>query len=600
MNINKNISESDIKKPKHKYKGYTIKEKWLVSLLLSLFAPISLCLFAPFEIYANNMNEFKFVLWDFWSLCALIAVGCAAVIFGLLMLVRGRAFDICFGLIFGLSLMLFVQGNYLSLGVGSLAGDGIGDTISTTKTVINLIIWVAVVIGCVLAMLLLNRFKETLRLVSTVAVIALVGMTAISFAVISMTTDVYAKEKTGDPKDETVDTEVLTIKNLDTLATDNNIVVFIVDRFDHTYYDTASKDCPEIFDDLEGFTHFDDYVTLYPRTYPGVAHILTGVEADFASNGYTRYEYMKNAFGTSPYMTALKEKNFDINVYTDSFYGYENATHMRNFVSNTSGNVSYKIVDTEYLSLDMLRVSLYRYLPFIVRDAVGNVSTTMYDRYVEYETPQPVFRSDMKDVYQELTDNEFTFREAKDGVAYIHISGCHLPNDYNADFGKVTDEEMYDSNVAMKLSFKIISAYINEMKRMGVYEKSTIIILGDHCNIESDTEFPYKPHVTTLLAKPSGVATGKITESSAQISPENVFATVLSAAGSDKASNYGETVFDVPEGQNRVRRYHFQAVDGNLYEGNYQNVIYEIVGSGNDMKNWRVVDIEDLKKNIYD
>ncbi|MBQ3507760.1 MAG: hypothetical protein IJA91_04345, partial [Clostridia bacterium] len=564
------------KKP---YNGYTVKEKWLVSLLLSLFAPLTLCCFGPFEIYGNNMDEFKFVLWDFWILCGLVALAGAAVLFGLLMLLRGRAFDVCFGLIFGLSFMLFIQGNYLSLGSGALAGDGVGETISMTQNVINLVIWIVVVAACIVAMLLLHKFKEILRLAATVAVVALVGMTVISFAVISLTTDVYASEKTGYQGDVSLTNEVLTVKNLDTLATDNNIVVFIVDRFDYTYMDKALEECPEVFEDLDGFTHFSDYITLYPRTYPGVPHIVTGVENDFSG---TRGSYMKDAYSESPYWQALKEQDFDINVYTDDYYGYVNATHMRDFVSNTSGNVSYKIIKRAGLSVDMIRISLYRYVPFLVRHTLGNVSTPMYDKYVDYALEDPEYSTDMKGVYDVLADEEFTFRSAENGISYIHISGCHLPNRYNPDFAPAQSAEKSDSNVAMKVSFKIISSYIQEMKRMGVYESATILILGDHCNIGSDTILPNKPHVTTLLAKPAGVSEGEMKESKAQVGAQDVLATVLVAAGSDKAADFGENIFEIPENVTRSRRYQFQLVQGTLYEGNYINAEYEILGPGRD------------------
>lgn len=582
------------KKP---YNGYTVKEKWLVSLLLSLFAPLTLCFFGPFEIYGNNMDEFKFVLWDFWILCGLVALAGAAVLFGLLMLLRGRAFDVCFGLIFGLSFMLFIQGNYLSLGSGALAGDGVGETISMTQNVINLVIWIVVVAACIVAMLLLHKFKEILRLAATVAVVALVGMTVISFAVISLTTDVYASEKTGYQGDVSLTNEVLTVKNLDTLATDNNIVVFIVDRFDYTYMDKALEECPEVFEDLDGFTHFSDYITLYPRTYPGVPHIVTGVENDFSG---TRGSYMKDAYSESPYWQALKEQDFDINVYTDDYYGYVNATHMRDFVSNTSGNVSYKIIKRAGLSVDMIRISLYRYVPFLVRHTLGNVSTPMYDKYVDYALEDPEYSTDMKGVYDVLADEEFTFRSAENGISYIHISGCHLPNRYNPDFAPAQSAEKSDSNVAMKVSFKIISSYIQEMKRMGVYESATILILGDHCNIGSDTVLPNKPHVTTLLAKPAGVSEGEMKESKAQVGAQDVLATVLVAAGSDKAADFGENIFEIPENVTRSRRYQFQLVQGTLYEGNYINAEYEILGPGRDLNSWHLRDEVDLHKNIYD
>ncbi len=587
-----------ISQTKQPYKGYTLKEKWLPSLLLSLFAPLTVCFFGPFEIYGNNMSEFKFLLWDFWFQCSVIAVIIAAVLFGILMLLRGRAYDVCFGLFFGLSLMLFIQGNYLSLSADSLAGDGVGETITVPELVINLVIWILVVAACVVAMLLLHKFKDIIRLVATVALIALVGMTTISFAVISLTTDVYASAKTGYQGDLSVDNEVLTVKNLDTFATDENIFIFIVDRFDHTYYDKAIAECPEVFDDLDGFTHFDDYVTLYPRTYPGVPHILTGVEVPFTET--TRPDYMKNAYSQSPYWQALKDEEFDINVYTDSFYGYENATYMRDFVSNTSGNVSYEIVNRPSLSMDMLRISLYRYVPFLMRHTLGNVSTPMYDKYVNYALEDSLYTTDMKNVYETVTDEPFTFRKVKRGVSMIHIMGCHTPNHYGPDFGEVTSEQRNDTNVALQQSFKIISTYINEMKRMGVYENATILILGDHCSIGSDTVPPFKPHVTTLLAKPAGVSEGELKESKAQVGAQDVFATVLTAAGSDKAEDFGINIFDIPENEDRVRRYYFQMVEGTFYEGNYLNAELEIVGDGNNYNNWKLIRVVDMQTNIYD
>lgn len=577
-------------------RGYTTKEKLLPSLLLSLFAPLALCLFGPFEIFGNNMGEFKFLLWDFWLLCGAIAIGSAALIFTLLMLVRGRAFEICFGLVFGLSLMFFLQGNYLSMGTGALEGDGLGDGVSTLKSVINIVIWGIIVAGCVVAMPLLRRYKETVRIIATVALCAFVGMTLVNFAVVSLSTDVYATEKTDYHGNPTVENEMLTVQNLDTLATDKNIVVFIVDRLDHTYFDKAMAGCPEIFADLEGFTHFDDYVTLYPRTYPGVPHLLTGVEVDFSGS---RLDYMENAYSTSPFWAELKAQGYDINVYTDDFYGYENAAHMRDFVSNTSGNVGYKIVENAGLSLDMIRLSLYRYFPFALQGLLGNVSTPMFDRYVEYDTEKPVFSTDMKDVYEALTDEAFTFRGAERGVSFIHVAGCHIPNVYGPDFGTPTDDERSDTNVAMKQSFKIISAYINEMKRMGVYEDATILILGDHCSIGSDRNEIKKPRVTTLLAKPAGVSEGALQESKAQVATADVIATVLSAAGSGKSSDYGTDIFSIPENENRVRYHYLQLVLGStFYEGEYNNLKYEINGPGTDLDNWHLVS-ETVIPNIY-
>lgn len=595
MNIqNANV----VHKNKHKYVGYTQREKLVMSILLSIFAPFMLFFLGPFEIYGNNSAEFGFVLGDFVLNCLAFAFVGSIILFALLFLLRSRAFDICFGLIFGISLMLFIQGNYLNAGMNSLEGDGVGDgSISTGLLVLNVIIWCVVILGSLAVMLLLNKYKETVKLISTVALVALTGMLLISFISVSLSTNVYSSEKSRLDTDVESGNEILTVKNLDTLAKEDNIVMFVVDRFDHSYFEKAQVSCPEIFNELEGFTYFDDYVTLYPRTYPAIVYTLTGVENDFE---VSREQYMADAYSNSEYLSAIKNAGYDINIYTDDYYGYENAAYMREYTENTSGNISYKIVNRFMLSWDMVRLSLYRYLPFSLRGLVGAISTPTFEKYVQYDSAYPAYSTDMKAVYTTFTEDAFTFRQSDKGFSFIHIAGCHLPNMYDENFEEMAedDEDARNSEVAMKQSFKIISAYIQEMKRMGVYEDATIIITGDHASIGSDSKDPYYGHITSLLVKPRGASDGEIVISHAQLSQDELFATVLGAAGATNAEEYGPTVFEVAQDENRTRRYLFQRYEDSTKH--YENIEYEIIGTAKNLENWYIVKREDLGKSIYD
>lgn len=584
-----NNQKTQQKKPA--YKGFTFKERLVPAIMLSLIAPFMVCFFGPFDIYGNNFDQFKFTLQDFWLTCILLALGIAAVLCTLLLLLRGRAFDIAFGLVFGLSLMLFLQGNFLSIGNNSLAGDDVGDgQMALGKLIVNAAIWVIVTAGCIVAMLLLHRYRDTVRLIAIVALVAVLGSSLISFATVSLTTDVYKDYKSAlgskDPE------QVLTVKNLDTLAKEQNVIVFIVDRFDYEYYDRAIQACPEIFDEMDGFTYFDDYVTLYPRTFPGVLHILTGVETDFST---TRQEYMEHAFTTSPLLHSIKDAGFDINIYTDDYYCYEDASVMSSYTENTSGNVSYNIVEQKSLAKDMLRLSLLRYLPFAMHGLVGEISTPTFDRYVEYNMPDKPYSLDMREVYGQITDGEFTLRKSDKGFSFIHIDGCHRPFVYDENFNELDDDDplRWDSNNAMKQSFKIISAYIREMKRLGVYDDATIIITGDHASIGADDRDPYYEHVTALFVKPAGATGDEISVSDAQIGPDDVFATILAAVG---APDHDRTVFEIPEDEQRTRRYLFQR----KHDGVYEQVIYRIEGDGMDIGNWHVERRYELEKDIYD
>ncbi len=573
----------------HTYKGFTFKERLLPSILVALLAPLSVCLVAPFEIYGGNFAEFKFVLGDFVGLCALIALGSFLVLGGILLASPGKLFDIMYGLIFGLSLMFFVQGNYLSLSQSSLVGDGTSEAMSTGYVVFNTVLWVVVTAACITAMLLLNRFKSTVRLVATMATAILLFMSFVSFLMISVTTDVYATEKTVEAEGH----QVLTTENLTSLAAENNIVVFLVDRFDDDYYADAMESCPEIFEELDGFTYFSDYISRYPRTFPAVAHMITGSETDFT---LSREVYFETAYGRSPVLHAMKDAGCEVNLYTDTYYGYSNAADMVDYADNISPQIGYEIVNRSLLSLDMLRLALYRSLPACFRFLVGDIRTTTFDRYVVYDAVgDDVYTTDMKELYADVTAEDFTLRDTDKGYSFIHLSGCHLPNLYDENFEDVSEGEKYDAVVAMQQSFKIISAYIEEMKRAGVYDNATIIITGDHASIGSDRKDPYYPHMTALFVKPANATHEGIVRSNAQIAPEDVFATILDAAGSPVADDYGRTVFEIPEDEVRTRRYYFQRMGGQDHE----QIVYEITGSGHDFSNWHIVDRYYLGKTIY-
>ena len=576
------------------YKGFTLKEKLLPVIMLSLIAPFMVCFFGPFEIFGNNIDQFKFSLGDFGLICALLALGVAAVIGALLFLLRGRAFDVAYGLVFGLSLMLFLQGNFLSMGMTSLSGDGSEGELGMGKIILNAAIWVLVVGGSVAVMLLLDRFRDTIRLISIVVLIAVLGSSLISFATLSLTTDVFA----GKSMVEVADGEQkLTVKNLDTFASEQNVIVFIVDRFDYEYYDVALEECPEIFEELDGFTYFADYITLYPRTFPGALHVLTGKETDFS---LSHDEFMTDAYQNSEHLQDIKKEGFDINIYTDDYYCYDDATDMSGYAENLSGTVSYRIIQSASLAFDMVRLSLYRYLPFCMQGIVGQVSTPMFDKYVEYDSAYDIYSTDMKKVNGWLTDDDFVLREQKKGYSFIHVDGCHKSTIYDSDFNELPEsdpENLKNSTVnVMTQSFKLISRYLSEMKRLGVYEDATIIITGDHASIRSDKRMPWDAYVTALLVKPAGKSEGAIVNNYAELDVDNVLATIKEAAGIETDE---PTVFEVPEGQEQVRRLLFQrSPDRDKGETQWEYIEYEIRGNGKEFANWTIKKTE-LGPSIY-
>ena len=441
------------------------KKRIAPALLSSMALALTVLFFGPFELYANNMAEFAFELWDFFGVFIAIAVAIIAALTLVLIWLPKKAFNVACAVISLVALMLYVQGTFLTMGMNSVEGDGVdGATVSTIKLVINTAVWIIVVgAGIAAAVIFSKKHTDIIRTVLTVAMVTVIGMQAVSFATVALTTEgVWGNDGTDEEEKHDL-VEALTYKNMEKVSTDSNIVYFVVDRFATSYVDTAKKNCPEVFEELEGFTYYDDMVSLYPRTFPAVTYMISGVENDFSR---TRTDYFKYAWENSDFMDTLKANGYSIGLYTDDYYVYEDSTPggVAAFASNLSGATETVISDRAGLAKDMARLSLYRYLPFSCRGIVGVVSSTDFQDSVQIISNEAdKYTTDMKNAYDYLNAHPLTVSGGKN-FSFIHIQGVHLPNVYDKDFAPVDDSSKYSVEDAMIQSFKIINLYIKQLK----------------------------------------------------------------------------------------------------------------------------------------
>ncbi len=579
-----NLLESTERPVRGKYVGFSFRQRLLPTLLLAVAMGLTLCVIGPCDIFFNNIDEFLFSAKDFiwWNL--LFCVALTGAVCGILLPLRGRWFDVVYGVLFALTLMLFVQGNYLNGSMNSLAGDGVGEAgVQLGKIVVNTIVWVIVLVGCVLAMLLIkSKYRETLSTVATIAMVTVIGMQLIPLAVSALTS-----ERTEEPYEA-----FLTYDNLEDIGQKNNVFYFVVDRFDYSFYeDYALKEAPELFENMDGFTYYSDMISYYPRTYPAVPYMLTGVEHDFLD---ARADYMDEAYEQSEFLNLMHDEGYQVNIYTDEYYGYNDANSMKGYVSNaTHGDITTRVVRRFALSWDMVRLSIYRYFPLCAKGAAGNISTPSFKQYVEYDglDEQEKFTTDMRNAYLYLNENAPALSDAEKNFSFIHLEGCHVPNPYNENFEPATTaEEQNSPTVSLKQSFRIINLYLLKLKELGLYEDATIIISGDHASLRgSDTvmlndESKSGPFLTALFVKPSGSAGTPMEVSTAPIAQEDVVPSILQSEGIESELDFGRSVFEIGEDEVRERRVVFHRRLG----GNDEEVIFKIVGSGRDMNNWTV------------
>jgi len=181
--------------------------------------------------------------------------------------------------------------------------------------------------------------------------------------------------------------------------------------------------------------------------------------------------------------------------------------------------------------------------------------------------------------YDAIKDTGVSINEKySSAYRFYHMYGSH-PG------ATVNENAEYEKGVtlpqALRGDMKIIKTYLQQLKDLGVYDNSTIIITADHGRYTGEMT---APQTCLMLVKEAGAdSTKPIKTSNASVSHENLFATVLNALG-EKSDKFETPISKVKEGSTNTRyTYHTERGKDGL-ESALQE--YEVKGNADDLDNY--------------
>ncbi len=557
-----------------KTKRYSLKKRLPTAILCAL-APAVTLFTGIFELYAGNREELEFAFADVLGSVLLTCLAVAAVLLAILLPLRGKAFRVASTVVAWLSLMFFLQGTFLNVGVNSLAADGVGMKVHPAWEIGNAVLWLATLGGVLWLVLRLKKkeAREWLKLGVRLALILVIGAQMIPFAVTSLTTDVFA------PKSDLArGRHILTEKGMYEVSSEDNILIFVLDSFDADYVSDVTAEDPDFFEPLDGFTYYQDNMSWYTRTFPAAASMITGIKNDFSTDAAT---YFDKAYGSSVFLDDLRRNDYRINLYIDDYYAYRDAAALEGVVENVSVvEGGYTVENKGKLLLHLVGVATYRYMPIPVK-RVFDLSTESFKGFVKYNGAEhPAYVSDDAVYFERLQENGLTVTSGQNQYMFIHMEGCHTP--YRLDeFGKPA--ALSTAEATTKGCMRMIYAYMDELKRLGLYENATIVITGDHPGRFKDYENVPHPTLTALFFKPKGSADVPLALSDAPVGQDLLIPSLVASAGLDTATSYGDTYWNAAL---EKRSYYFLKNTGTT---DYRVVEYEVWGDGRNFENWEII-----------
>ena len=496
----------------------------LITLLLCAVAlGFTAFVFAPIEQYMLNQREMWFNLGDIVPASLLCFLLLTALLVGVGLLLPLKARRVFAAVVLGLTLCLYLQGNFLNPDYGELDGRAVRWENYTVYAVLDTLFWIAVPVGLAVFAAKKGRLFRT---VGRALAAVLIAVQAITLATVLLTHPI--ENMRGD--------WIVSDKEQFTLGDETNTVMFVVDACDTTYLPRIQQEDPDALDELDGFTYFSDYAGAYSKTKMGLPYTLTQV---WYENDQTIEDYIDGCYADVPLYADLAAAGWDVRLYTAETYMSERMIGRADNVLRANLTVG----STPKLFAKMMEVVGFRYAPHLLKPSLVFYSGEFGFYKASDGEYQPYFKDNF--LYREKFEAEgLSLKNGKSFVVY-HINGSHLPCNMDENGVNVGNWNTTACEQTKGVLRTILGPYLRQMKELGVYDSANIVITADHGRFDEGPSSPI------LLIKPAG-AHGPIAENAAMASVSDLHATLKKLCGIPTEE---EGVFDLSAEADRVRRY---------------------------------------------
>ncbi len=519
------------------------KQHFVNWLRILAFWTMSFILFIPNKIYLTNPDEFHIGFGYFFG-----ALSGGAIFIVIILSVICSEFisvwlsDTWCTIIFSLTLVGYIQMNFLNGNMSQM--DGRDQVWSTGESIGNIAIWITIL---TIVLVIFYRYKE--KSLKWFGIIALY---------ISMV-QVFTLGYLWAISDKSDNIGMLTKKNMYELGDESNTVVFILDWYDEQILDEIVEQEPDFLSNLEGFVWYRNQTSRYAFTHMSIPYLLTNVRW---KEGMDEVQYTDFAFENGSFLDEIANNGYNIGIYTDP----QLVRNENGVISNyTNSRGKCKPIETIIMMTGCAR---YEMAPFYLKNkyhySTGDMTEMVYAQDMYYADNYSFYMGLMENGLSINSNNPKTFR-------FYHIAGCH---------DLVIDEDINQvkSDIVScgKGTLKIVFSYLNELKRLNIYDNTTVIITADHGqNALNDEDYRRKrnlKHNTSspiLLLKQSRHR-GDLVESWAPVSHDDFCASVIKSVGGNP-KDYGRLYYDVDEKEDRIREFEYYRSNDIPYEKYYIN-----------------------------
>lgn len=416
-----------------------------------------LFIFEPLMMYATNRDDFWFdfgiMVIPTLKIFAIFFFGTAAVFTGLYFLFRKfseKPYRVALSILFGMFLLLYIQGNFLSAHLPALDGSEI-DWSAYGDDVITLIVLAVLTAALIFAgvKLGLEGFVKYAAWVSA----AVFLMLSISLVTTAVKNDLFSKKNNF----------ISTSEGFNGASSEKNFFIFMVDSQSATEFTEVISSGEEFTGAFDDFTYYPDTLSTYAYTRDSVPFVLSG---HINKNEENFGKYSEHALNDSALFKELEKRGSGIYLYDSelAWYGEKKVD-----IKNDPDFDDVKLKFGEYFQNEM-RYVWFKYLPYRFKEA-SDIENLDFGQTIEK------FRWGNDALHNEFNNVPALSLSSGEQFRFIHAEGAHVPLDMDENFNRIESGTYIQKTTA---TAKLIAEFIERLKKNGVYDNSAIVILADH------------------------------------------------------------------------------------------------------------------------
>lgn len=492
----------------------------------ALFLVVTYAVFTPSSLFLGNIREFSLRYINILPVILCMALFLfAGIYFIALWLIREKALPFYIAFLFSITVGAYIQSNFLNAELPILDGALIEWEKYQTENIVSALVWILCLVITFAAVCVKKEKSEKIMKYISYFFSAVQAVSLVMLIIMNPLGDYasYGFSKEGEFS----------------IGSEENIILFVIDTLQEDILEEyLMSDAYEMDGTLDDFTLFDNAVSGGAPTAIAMPLLLTGNEYDPAQ---PFEDYLSESWEETSLYDDLHQNGYDVRFYTApvDVFGFPEGT-----VDNYSPIGDSWIDNYAGFGSSLYQLVNYLLMPQFVKEKFWlSTETLLYHiKNTDYKLNDVYFHNDFVEAGETLeTDYEKAFR-------LYHLNGLHPPYSMTEDFERVWSFGVAEQTV-LRGDMRIIYAYINAMKQAGVYDKSTIIIAGDHGRHSHDNP---ETNPAVLIKLPG--ETHELVQNSSPIHFRNIGATIAGTFLEDYSA-YGPSVYDITDASD-VERMH--------------------------------------------